>query len=365
MSPPISHRKGMFIIRHKFLWFLLIIFISSILTACSEDEIKVNENVDSKPTDTEKAQTTVPLPNPDEETAFTPINYDIVKQTISEEHIITEKEIGLDSNKHLEGIFQSGDIIYTSDESCFYRYEADYNHKIYTMTDTIPLSASKDVVKVGISDDGNIVSGLDMITYDQSTSFLPEIVNAQNNIAYIQVNAQDGSCHTNYYIDLDTREASEVNTDNVVNALMTDEQKKKSIWVTLISLPNRNTLYHIFVQDKYADNMTSYWAVCDKEETIQSSFQTRYFDNLSNVHIDSSGRYVIFSYSQTPGYPQLLDTEKERVYPLFQEESVLKHQAVTFLSWVNPEQICVGFADADRTVAIVSVADVINNTDTQ
>ena len=77
------------------------------------------------------------------------------------------------------------------------------------------------------------------------------------------------------------------------------------------------------------------------------------------MHADSSGRFVLFSYSQTPGYPLLLDLENEKVYPIFSEKTELYHHAIAFLSWVSPDKMCVGFSDVDKTIAIISVADVV------
>ncbi|TYQ13096.1 UNVERIFIED_CONTAM: hypothetical protein Cloal_4145 [Acetivibrio alkalicellulosi] len=357
-------------IRYKLLLVLLLfVIVSSVFTACNNSKSNTDTNVNTKASDAKNLQNINTVDNTNKESEYSSINYNIIKKAIVNGNNITQKEVGLSQEEYLKGIYKDGDIIYVSDESIFldydsslYCYEADHNRQKYVFKEMIPIYSSEKKLKTGIKDDGTIINGLDIIQWDKSSYGLLRIVNAFDNISYFQAN-QDEYYDKIYRVLLDEKKSYEIdiNTDNIVNTLLMDEKELRTPKVTLIALPNQKTLYHVFVMGNHADKMTSYWAVCNKDNSINFSFQTRYFDNITNVHVQPDGRYLIFSYSQTPGYPQLLDIEEKEVYPLFQQESEIYHSAVTFLSWINSEQICVGLADVDRTVCIISVNDVKNN----
>lgn len=358
----------MFIIRHKLLLFLLLsVIVSSVFSSCSKNSTSNDDtNIDTKALDTDNIQDIDTVDNTNKESEYSSINYNVIKQVLTDGGNITKKKIGLKEEEHLRGIYKDGDIIYVSDESRFldyesslYCYKADHNRKKYILKEKVPIYSSDKKLKTEISDDGSTVYGLDIIEYDKNSYRFSRIVNAFDNIAYVQSN-QDGYYDKNYCVLLDKKESYEINinTDDIVKTLLMEEKELRTPMVTLIALPNQKTLYHVFMMSDHIEKMESYWAICDKNNSIDFSFQTRYFDNITNVHVQPDGRYVIFSYSQTSCSPQILDLEERKVYPLFQEESELYHSAVAFLSWINSEQICIGLADVNRTVYIISINDV-------
>lgn len=363
MSPYYSLPKGGIFVNCKLSRLLLLTLPLIILTACMDLPAQLENNSNTTPSKiSPMPQSTISFPQGTVEAMPAPdikLNYTTVEQAIQQKRIFTEKEIGLEGSMRLIGVFQNGKILCISDGDFIYRYKADNNE--YKIAETVPLTSPTKMTGAGISDDGAVISDLDILPYDSNSNFAPKMINSNNSIAYMQVDSQDRLSHKIYRIDLQTKKVSEINTDEITNVLLTDEQKQQATWVTPIALADQNTLYHVFVQGTHVGKMTSYWAVLNKQDNVLFFFQTKYFDNLTNVHTNSEGRFVAFTYSQTPGYPQLLDIENKKVYPLLNNDSELFNHAVSFLSWVDTNKLCIGFVNEEKPIVIISIDDVIVN----
>lgn len=330
-----------------------------ILTSCSPS------NIESELSQTEQSLDTLnipitdyPLQSANNTQDSTTIHYNALQEIILLETSISNNALNIEEDVYIKGIYQNGTILYTTDGKSLFQYQAS-NSK-YTLSSTTPLYSDSGMIYLAITDDGHIIKGMDILVYDKKSTFPPRITNANNSTAFIQVSSQDGLEHRNYSFNQDTNKVTELDTDTMLTSILSEKERAFPSWVTPITLPNEAILYHIFLRGITADDMTSYWVLQDKEGTILSYFQTRYFDNISNVHASTESPYLVFSYSQTPGYPQLLDLDTKKVYSLFGEDSQYYHSAIDFISWVNSKTLCIGLVDFNRTITIVSIDDIID-----
>jgi WD40 repeat protein len=273
-----------------------------------------------------------------------------------------------DKDQEVIGVFEMGNTVYFTNQHRIEKYR--YQEGAYLMQEEKEIEAdaallSYKSIKAIVTDEGNLHSGFDVV-YDESNYYPAELTNAFQDTAYIRLKHLTSFTEDlNFKGDLKTGTYEPVDTKKILDLVVGDRKEMNIVQVTLIALPQNNTLYHIYLWNE-KDDMTSLWVVADENEKVINSFETQYFDDLSNVTVNPNGDYIAFSYGQTPGYPHLLDLKNQNVYPIFPEgndaeEKNAQSASIRFISWQDNNILCLGLMDDDRTIIPVDATKVLSS----
>jgi len=351
-------KGGKDVIRNKESVFLVIIIcaLSVLITACSQkqeaspsSEVKeTGQALEKAVSDefSEKVQKNTSLMEAIEECKIFPL---------------TELPISLTQGENFFGVFESGKVIYISGGNYIQKYV--YNGDGYEVKEKLAGDFNSDYSPITtiVSEEGFLYAMPD-INNQSSDDFLPfHLTNAMKDVVFCQADriSSDQTEGLIYKGSLTNQVWEKIDSKVILDNLVDVESERKTAWLTMIALADGNSLAHVLLRSE--DNLSngiSIWAILDTEYGIVKRFETAPFDKPSNIQVSPDGRYVAFSYSQTPGMPQILNLDEETVQTIESPDDVqvnLDEAAILFINWQNSDKLCLGIVDEGRSLVTVAV----------
>lgn len=274
---------------------------------------------------------------------------------------LTESPITLSQGENFFGVFESGKVFYISGGNYIQKYV--YNGEGYEVKEKLAGDFNSDYSPITaiVSEDGSLYAMPDINNQPLDDFLSFHLTNAMKDVAFCQADRISSNQTENliYKGSLTNQTWEKIDSNVILEKLVDVESDRKTAWLTMIALADGNSLAHVFLcGEENLSKSTSIWAIFDKEYDIVKKFETSPFDKLSNIQVSPDGRYVAFSYSQTPGMPQVLNLEEEIVQTIESQDDVqvnFDEATILFINWQNSDKLCLGILNEDRSLVTVAV----------